>query len=232
MTNLKNELVTIQTQMADMKANMGEMERKIQANADNNSVNSSAIAEVRTEVSYLNNSGSEMKKEKTMTESTPVIITDNEVIPEMKKDNMADSGDSNQIIIIEDNFTDKSSLYSYAYELYKSGKYTESISKFNEFLGKFPSDDLSDNAMYWIAEIKYTEKNFSDASKQFKTLINKYPEGNKVPDAHLKLSYSYLELGMKDKAVMQLQTLVKAFPATNAGKLAKRKLKSLGESVE
>ena len=242
LTNIKNEMVSMQTQMAELKITTEDLDRKIESNSENIKANANAMAEVRTELSYL--STEKENEDAVVNEPEPSmemnVEADTVMIDEPAENSMAEQpnnmnetvDDAGQIIIIEDNFTDKSSLYSYAYELYKNGKYVESTAKFQEFLAKYPNDELSDNAVYWTGEIKYTENEYQQAANIFKSLLNKYPEGNKVPDAMLKLGYSQDEMGNKDAAISTLQKLVADYEGTNAAKLAKKRLESLGVTVE
>ncbi len=133
-----------------------------------------------------------------------------------------------EVIIIEDNIQDKIGLYTYAYELYRNGKYAESEAKFDEFLKRYPDVERSDNAMYWIGEIKYAQKDYESAIMVFQKLVDTYPAGNKVPDALLKMGYSYGNISDKDNAVKALQTVVSDFPESDAARLAGQKLRFWG----
>lgn len=110
-----------------------------------------------------------------------------------------------------------SDLYNKGYEMYHVGKYPQAISIFREFLQKYAKDALADNAQYWIAESYYAQKLFDKAIKEFKKVEN-YPDGNKVPDAYLKIVYSYLELGKKKDAVKWKDALLKKYKDSEAAK--------------
>jgi len=78
--------------------------------------------------------------------------------------------------------------------------------------------------MYWIGEIRYGMKDFNGAAAKFKELLDEYPNGNKVPDAMLKLAYCYGSLSDKDNSISTLQKLVADYPDSDAARLAKQKL--------
>lgn len=112
------------------------------------------------------------------------------------------------------------SLYNKGYEMYNSSKYPQAISIFREFLQKYPNDALADNAQYWIAESYYAQKMFDKAIAEFKK-VEKYPDGNKIADAYLKIVYSYTELGKKKEAEKWKSLLLKKYKDSEAAKKLK-----------
>ncbi|MCX7771129.1 MAG: tol-pal system protein YbgF [Proteobacteria bacterium] len=116
--------------------------------------------------------------------------------------------------------TNPAVLYNQGYEMYLSGKYAQAITIFREFLQNFPNDSLADNAQYWIGECYYSQKMFDRAITEFKKTEN-YPDGNKVPDAYLKIYYSYNELGKKDEANQWKKLLLEKFGNSEAAKKVK-----------
>jgi tol-pal system protein YbgF len=221
--NIKDEMVSMQSDMAEMKISIEDIDRKTEMNKESIGSNSNALAEVRSEMNFISSEVTAMKEKKSQ-----APMSSSEAAVSMTGDAGAASGDD-QLIIIEDTFTDKSSLYSYAYELYKNGKYPESQAKFNEFLAKYPADELSDNAVYWLGEIQYALKDYDAAITVFHKLVTDYPEGNKVSDGLLKMAYSYGNVGKKAEAVVTLKKIVNEHPGTRAYNLAKKKLAAWGE---
>lgn len=215
LNNIKDEMVGMQSEMADMKLAIEDIDRKTEINRDNINANAGALAEIRSELSYIGSSVSSPRS--AATSPTPVMTPSTTTT--------SDSG----VIIIEDSFSDKNSMYNYAYELYKNGKFEESRTKFSEFLTKYPSDELSDNALYWLGEIKYSEKDYAGAVDEFNRLLKTYPNGNKVPDGLIKMAYAYGSLGKKSESVAVLKKIINEYPGTRAYNLAKTRLAALGE---
>jgi tol-pal system protein YbgF len=216
--NIKDEMVSMQSEMAEMKISIEDVDRKTEANKESINANAGALAEIRSELSFIGNEVTVLKEgQKAPAPGASAVLEP------------AQTADGENLIIIEDAFTDKSSLYSYAYELYRNGKYAESEAKFNEFLAKYPSDELSDNAVYWLGEIQYSQKNYEGAITLFNKLVSDYPDGNKVPDGLLKMAYSYGNIGKKAESVVTLKKIVNEYPGTRAFNLAKKKLASMGE---
>lgn len=116
------------------------------------------------------------------------------------------------------------SLYETAYQDLIKGQYQLAEAGFRRFLQLFPAAALSDNAQYWIGECFYAQRKFREAKKAFLVVLERYPKGDKVPAALLKLGYSELALGDKSKALKTLQELVRRYPFSKEAKLAQEKI--------
>jgi tol-pal system protein YbgF len=121
-------------------------------------------------------------------------------------------------------------LYRKAYETLRVGNHTEAEQLFREFLRNFPSSDLADNSQYWLGECFYDRKEFAQAVREFRRVIERYPSGNKVPDALLKVGFSYLALGSADAGKQTLRQLQRSYPRHEAAALAAARLAELDHS--
>lgn len=121
--------------------------------------------------------------------------------------------------VVEEKETSQS-LYNKGYEMYNQGKYPQTISIFRDFLQKYPKDNLADNAQYWIAESYYAQKLFEKAIEEFKK-VEKYPDGNKAPDAYYKIYLAYTEMGKKKEAEKWKKELLKKFKDSEPAKKIK-----------
>lgn len=118
-------------------------------------------------------------------------------------------------------------LYNEAQNLFMSGRLSEAIDGFSNFILRYPRHRLANNAQYWIGEAYYSEKNYQKALLEFKKVIDNYPNENKAPDALLKIGFSYLELNSREKALESLKTVVEKYPASEAAAKAKAKMQEL-----
>jgi tol-pal system protein YbgF len=86
---------------------------------------------------------------------------------------------------------------------------------------------LADNSQYWLGECFYDRKDFTSAVREFRKVIEHYPSGNKVPDALLKVGFSYLSLGSVDAGRQTLSQLQRSYPRHEAAGLASARLAEL-----
>jgi len=98
---------------------------------------------------------------------------------------------------------------------------------FIDFVSKYPDHDLTDNAYYWIGECYYSQKNYGAAIENFNVVVTKFAKRDKVPDALLKVGYSYAEMGNSARSQEILDGLIRDYPESPAADLARQKLLDL-----
>ncbi|CAA6824164.1 MAG: Unknown protein [uncultured Thiotrichaceae bacterium] len=98
------------------------------------------------------------------------------------------------------------------------------IKAFENFLKKYPTDPLAENAHYWIGEAKYSKKDYRGAIDSFIVVLNKYKKGRKAPDAAVKLGYSFYAVKDWNLARRTFNDVLRYFPKSNAAKLAQKRL--------
>lgn len=118
-------------------------------------------------------------------------------------------------------------LYRQSFQILGQGKHDEAAEGFREFLRRFPNHDLTDNAQYWLGECAYDRKDYSTAVREFRRVVERFPRGNKVPDALLKIGFSYLALGSTDAGKQTLEQLVRSYPRHETAALATARLAEL-----
>lgn len=123
---------------------------------------------------------------------------------------------------------DAVTLYRKAYDKLKTADYKGSAQGFKQLVELYPAHELADNALYWLGEVDYAQKNYRQALEAFRRVIETYPSGNKAPDAMLKLGFCQQLLGDKVKAKETLQNLIKQYPWSEPARKAKERLPALG----
>ncbi len=115
-------------------------------------------------------------------------------------------------------------LYQQSLELLKGGQHAEAVAGFRRFVARHARHDYADNAQYWLGECFYDMKDHRTAVREFRRVVDRFPLGNKVPDALLKAGYSYLALGETEAGREVLRELVKSYPTHEAARLAELRL--------
>lgn len=115
-------------------------------------------------------------------------------------------------------------LYGKALKTFRNNEFKAAEKLFDAFLKQYPNDPLADNALYWSGECHYSQKNFADAVLKFKDVVNRFPQGSKVPDALLKIGFAYYSMGDKEQAKNFLKKVVTSYPFSAAGVKAEEKL--------
>ncbi len=120
--------------------------------------------------------------------------------------------------------TEEELAYDSAYEAFKEEKYAKAREGFQDFLKKYPNQEYSDSAQFWIGESYYFERRYEQAILEYEKVIKNYPQGSKVPNALLKQGFSFLNLGDKSSAKLLLEQVAKDYPSTSQARMARAKL--------
>lgn len=115
-------------------------------------------------------------------------------------------------------------LYKIAKRKLDKGNTKEAKDLFQKFIALYPKSSNADNAQFWISDIYYREKWYEKAILEYQKVIEKYPNGNKIPASYLKQGYAFYNLGEKANAKLILNELIKNYPKTNEAQLARKKL--------
>lgn len=112
--------------------------------------------------------------------------------------------------------------YRAALRAFSERRFSDAVSGFEQFVQAHPDHPYADNAMYWRAEIDFTRRDYSGALARFSRLIERYPRGNKVPDALLRIGLCYERTGRRAQARRVFSRLRRQFPDTVAARMASR----------
>ena len=115
-------------------------------------------------------------------------------------------------------------LYGRSLELLEQGRLAEAEAGFVRFLAANPDSDLADNAQFWLAESALRRTDVAAALAGFRAVVERYPAGNKVPDALLKVGACLTALGDGESAATVYRELVARFPDSTAGETARQRL--------
>src|SRR6266478_2698990 len=81
--------------------------------------------------------------------------------------------------------TDRGALYNLAHQKLDQGQPAKARDLLQDFLNRYPKDELAANAQYWLGETYYAEKKWNDAIVEFQKVLKEYKGSDKVPDALL-----------------------------------------------
>ncbi|MBE0501313.1 MAG: tol-pal system protein YbgF [Desulfuromonadales bacterium] len=93
------------------------------------------------------------------------------------------------------------------------------------FLRDYPQHELAVNAIYWIGEAYYGEKQYEKAILQFQDVIHKFSKHTKASAAMFKQGLAFGALGDKGMEKTLLQKVVSEYPQSAEAKKAKTLLK-------
>ena len=118
-------------------------------------------------------------------------------------------------------------LYDRGYTLYHQERFIDAETAFQRFLQAHADTDLADNALYWIGESRFARSDLRGALAAFDEAVERFPEGNKVPDALLKAGDCLERLGDRERARANYERILQRFPASAASERARERLDRL-----
>ena len=122
-------------------------------------------------------------------------------------------------------------LYSNGLRDITSGKYDLARSEFQDYLKYYGDTDLASNAQFYLGEIAYSQKQYSNAVSEYEKVLTAYPKSFKLAPARLKKGMALIELGQKPSGIRELREVVKRYPGTEEERRARSKLKEMGAAV-
>jgi tol-pal system protein YbgF len=119
-------------------------------------------------------------------------------------------------------------LYSNGLRDITSGKYDLARSEFEDYLKYYGDTDLASNAQFYLGEIAYSQRQYSQSVTEYDKVLTNYPKSFKLAPARLKKGMALLEMGQKSQGIKELREVVKRYPGTEEERRARAKLKELG----
>lgn len=100
-----------------------------------------------------------------------------------------------------------------AMNLLARAQYDEASGAFQSFADAYPDDDLAPQAVYWVGDIAYVQKNYQNAAQAFVEGLKKYPKSPRAPDSMLKLGQSLIAMDQKKEGCTTLAALASKYPS-------------------
>ena len=113
------------------------------------------------------------------------------------------------------------SQFDSSMNLLARAQYNEAKAGFRAYADANPDDaDLSSQAIYWVGDINYVQRDYPNAARAFAEQIKKYPQSTRGPDSMLKLGQSLLAMGQNKEGCTTLGALKSKYPKASASTLA------------
>lgn len=119
------------------------------------------------------------------------------------------------------------SPYQEAFAAFRNGQVADAIARFNDLLSKDPTNQLANNAQFWLGEAHRVNKDIPAAKQAFSAVLEKYPNSQKVPDALLKLGGIEMDAKNSAKAKEYFTRVITDYPTSKPAEVAAKKLQQL-----
>jgi len=126
---------------------------------------------------------------------------------------------------------DPDSLYNSGLTDYNGGQYDLAIQAFQDYLHYYGETDRASNAQFYIGDSYYIQKKYKNAIAEYDKCVERYPQGNKAPEAQLRKGFALLELGEKSAGARELRSVIAQYPNSHEAELARQRLRKLGYTI-
>lgn len=110
--------------------------------------------------------------------------------------------------------------YQDAFALVQAREFAAAIDAFERFIDTHPPTTLTANAHYWLGELHAAEGSLGDAEREFRIVLDDFPQSNKVADSLYKLGLLKMRQGEATEGRALLERLRDEHPESTAAGLA------------
>lgn len=122
--------------------------------------------------------------------------------------------------------------YESAFEMLKQSRYQDAIEQFQALVNTWPESQLADDALYWMAEANYVNREFEAALNGFRSVVERYPDSSRLPEAMLKVGYIQYDIGAYDQAAQTFQDILARFPGHQVTVAAETRLRRIQQTIQ
>jgi tol-pal system protein YbgF len=124
---------------------------------------------------------------------------------------------------------DPTAEYDQAVLDFTQGRFPRSLDEFRAFVNAHGATDLADNAQYGVGESFYAQGLYDSAAVAYRGVVDRWPDGDKVPAALYKLGIAYQKTNHSPEARATFQMLATKYPRTGEARLAQERLKEMDQ---
>lgn len=106
--------------------------------------------------------------------------------------------------------------FNAAMDLLAKAQYDQARGAFRAFADANPKDPLTPQAIYWVGDIAFVQKDYPTAARTFAEEIKRFPASARAPESMLRLGQSLIAMNQKQEGCTALAALASKYP--NASK--------------
>jgi len=111
---------------------------------------------------------------------------------------------------------------------FNAAKYEVARGEFQDVIHYYPMDDMAGSSHFYLGEIDYRKKSYSDAVKAYNAVLESFPGNAKAPAAQLHKGLALLQMSKREAGIAELRLLNKRHPQTPEAALARTRLTAMG----
>jgi TolA-binding protein len=113
---------------------------------------------------------------------------------------------------------------------YFAGQWSLALSGFDAVLRTCPRCEAAGEAQFYIGETNYAQNKWREAIDAYGLVLQNHRTSITVPDAYFKRGRAYAQTNQPDRAREMWEAVIKAFPDSDAARLAKQDLERINRT--
>lgn len=122
---------------------------------------------------------------------------------------------------------DPDELFKASSDAYQAGDYRVARRGFAKFLQKSPKDRRADEAVFWVGESFFKEKQYISSIYEYQKILKEHTKSDRMDDATFRIGESFARLGKCNEAKVFFETVVKDFKGSKFRSAAQKQLNDL-----
>jgi len=114
---------------------------------------------------------------------------------------------------------------------FNAGRYQVAAGEFQDVVHYYPLDDQAGTAQFYLGEMAYQQKNYTDAIGFYNQVLDAFSGNAKAPAAQLHKGLALLATNKKDAGIHELRLLIQRHPQTPEARVARNKLNGMGVRI-
>lgn len=102
--------------------------------------------------------------------------------------------------------------FKFAFDFLKQNDYAQGEKAMRAFADAHPNHPLTGNALFWLGQMYYVNKDYTKSAVSFAQSYEKFPDGSKAPESLQKLGMSLAQLNKKDEACTAFKQFQTQYP--------------------
>ena len=119
---------------------------------------------------------------------------------------------------------DEKRLFDEALGRLRGADFAGGAAGLNGLLQNYPATGYRESAYYWLGNAHYGLRDYKASIEAFRTLVDRYPDHARAPEALLSIANCYSELKDNTNARKTLEQLIKQYPQSEASQTARDRL--------
>ena len=118
-------------------------------------------------------------------------------------------------------------MFDAALDRFRQGDFASAARAFEQFDVQYPDSAYAAESAFWLGSSQFALRNYKEAVATQASLVERFPDSGRAPDALLNKAFAEIELGQKRNARRSLELVQERYPGSAAARTAQEREREL-----